>query len=93
MRQRVMPRVALTPKCRLNADCCHETKARGLAVLNSPLLNKGTAFTAHERKTSGLIGLPPPGISTLAAQVKLGDIVQQVEDAMWQPEYRWRQAS
>jgi malate dehydrogenase (oxaloacetate-decarboxylating) len=88
-----MPRVALTPKCRLNADCCHETKARGLAVLNSPLLNKGTAFTAHERKTSGLIGLLPPDIGTLAAQVKLGDIVQQVEEAMWQPEYRRRQAS
>jgi hypothetical protein len=29
----------------------------------------------------------------LAAQVELGDIVQQVEDAMWQPEYRRLQAS
>jgi malate dehydrogenase (oxaloacetate-decarboxylating) len=27
------------------------------------------------------------------ARVKLGDIVQQVQDAMWQPEYRRIQAS
>jgi hypothetical protein len=26
----------------------YETEARGLAVLNSPQLNKGTAFTAEE---------------------------------------------
>ena len=43
----------------------HETKARGLAVLNSPLLNKGTAFTMEERKALGLTGLLPPDISTL----------------------------
>jgi len=48
----------------------HETKARGLAVLNSPLLNKGTAFAAEERKALGLTGLLPPDISTLAVQVK-----------------------
>src|SRR6185369_18101958 len=47
-----------------------ETKARGLAVLNSPLLNKGTAFTAEERKALGLTGLLPPDISTLEGQVK-----------------------
>jgi len=41
-----------------------------LAVLNSPLLNKGTAFTAEERKSLGLTGLLPPDISTLEAQVK-----------------------
>src|SRR6185369_5288753 len=46
-----------------------ETKARGLAVLNSPLLNKGTAFTAEERKALGLTGLLPPDISTLETQV------------------------
>jgi malate dehydrogenase (oxaloacetate-decarboxylating) len=39
-------------------------------VLNSPLLNKGTAFTAEERKTLGLTGLLPPDIGTLATQVK-----------------------
>ena len=46
------------------------TKARGLAVLNSPTLNKGTAFTAEERKALGLTGLLPPEISTLEVQVK-----------------------
>jgi malate dehydrogenase (oxaloacetate-decarboxylating) len=47
---------------------CHETKARGMAVLASPLLNKGTAFTIEERKALGLTGLLPPAISTLDAQ-------------------------
>jgi malate dehydrogenase (oxaloacetate-decarboxylating) len=44
--------------------------ARGLAVLNSPLLNKGTAFTAEERDALGLGGLLPPDISTLETQVQ-----------------------
>ena len=48
---------------------CHETKARGMAVLTTPLLNKGTAFTAEEREALGLTGLLPPVISTLEAQV------------------------
>jgi malate dehydrogenase (oxaloacetate-decarboxylating) len=41
-----------------------------MAVLTTPLLNKGTAFTAEERKELGLTGLLPPVISTLEAQVK-----------------------
>ncbi len=47
-----------------------QTKARGLDVLNSPMLNKGTAFTALERKELGLTGLLPPEITTLDAQAK-----------------------
>src|SRR5437762_14137466 len=70
MRQRVVPILAPVTKHRPNGQDCHETKARGLAVLNSPLLNKGTAFTAEERKSLGLTGLLPPDISTLEAQVK-----------------------
>jgi malate dehydrogenase (oxaloacetate-decarboxylating) len=48
----------------------YQTRARGLAVLNSPMLNKGTAFTLEERKALGLTGLLPPDISTLEVQVK-----------------------
>lgn len=40
-----------------------------MAVLTTPLLNKGTAFTAEEREALGLTGLLPPVISTLEAQV------------------------
>src|ERR1700722_1114868 len=72
MRQRVIP--IMTSRSQASEgdgdDGCHRTKARGLAVLNAPLLNKGTAFTAEERKDLGLTGLLPPVISTLEAQVK-----------------------
>jgi malate dehydrogenase (oxaloacetate-decarboxylating) len=51
-------------------DIGFKTKARGLAVLNSPAMNKGTAFSADERKSLDLTGLLPPEITTLAMQVK-----------------------
>jgi malate dehydrogenase (oxaloacetate-decarboxylating) len=70
MRQRIFPLLAPTAKSRQNERTHHKTKARGLAVLNSPQLNKGTAFTTLERKALGLTGLLPPEISTLATQVK-----------------------
>jgi malate dehydrogenase (oxaloacetate-decarboxylating) len=69
-RQRVVP--LLAPPLRRGAPNevgCHETKARGMAVLTTPLLNKGTAFTTEEREALGLTGLLPPVISTLEAQV------------------------
>jgi len=47
-----------------------KTKARGLAVLNSPAMNKGTAFSSEERKSLELTGLLPPEITTLAMQAK-----------------------
>jgi malate dehydrogenase (oxaloacetate-decarboxylating) len=66
-----------------NGDAHYETKARGLAVLNSPILNKGTAFTAEERQTLGLTGLLPPDISTLGAQVKRAYIqYERLPDAL-----------
>ncbi|HLJ48152.1 MAG TPA: NAD-dependent malic enzyme [Bryobacteraceae bacterium] len=68
MRQRVIPLLAPMTR-RQHGHGCYETKARGLGVLNSPLLNKGTAFTMEERKALGLMGLLPPDINTLAAQV------------------------
>lgn len=70
MRQRVIPLLAPLTKRRNDGNGCLETKARGLAILNSPLLNKGTAFSAEERRTLGLTGLLPPDISTLETQVK-----------------------
>jgi malate dehydrogenase (oxaloacetate-decarboxylating) len=47
----------------------YDTKARGMAVLTTPFLNKGTAFTAEEREALGLTGLLPSVISSLEAQV------------------------
>ena len=70
MRQRIIPLLAPMTKPRQNGNNCCETQARGLDVLNSPLLNKGTAFTAEERKALGLTGLLPPDISTLGDQAK-----------------------
>lgn len=70
MRKLVIPLRAAMTKRRPSMDGHYETKARGLAVLNSPQLNKGTAFSAEERKDLGLTGLLPPDISTLELQVK-----------------------
>jgi malate dehydrogenase (oxaloacetate-decarboxylating) len=47
----------------------YQTKKRGLAVLTTPLLNKGSAFSAEERETLSLHGLLPPIVSTLESQV------------------------
>ena len=69
MRQRVVP--LLAPPLRKGHPeqmGCYETKARGMAVLTTPSLNKGTAFTAEEREALGLSGLLPDVISTLEAQ-------------------------
>src|SRR6185295_14619830 len=83
MRQRVIPQLTPMTKPRQNGDGCYETKARGLAVLNSPLLNKGTAFTADERKALGLTGLLPPDISTLEKQVERAYIqYERLPDAL-----------
>jgi len=83
MRQRVIPLLAPMTKPHRNGSGYHETKARGLAVLNSPLLNKGTAFTAEERRELGLTGLLPPDISTLDAQVKRAYIqYERLQDAL-----------
>jgi len=41
---------------------------RGTDLLNTPLLNKGTAFTEEERTKFGLEGLLPPHVETLDEQ-------------------------
>ena len=70
MHQRVVP-LLMPPlrKSRPEGAGCYESKARGMAVLTTPLLNKGTAFTTEERESLGLTGLLPPVFSTLDAQV------------------------
>ncbi|MGD0871610.1 MAG: NAD-dependent malic enzyme [Bryobacteraceae bacterium] len=83
MRQRVIPLLAPVTKRRPSGEGCDETKARGLALLNSPPLNKGTAFTAEERRALGLEGLLPPDISTLETQVKRAYIqYERLPDAL-----------
>jgi malate dehydrogenase (oxaloacetate-decarboxylating) len=44
--------------------------ARGTSVLASPMINRGTAFTARERQELGLTGLLPSGVSTLDGQLR-----------------------
>ncbi|MEI9401808.1 NAD-dependent malic enzyme [Mesorhizobium argentiipisi] len=41
----------------------------GCNLLRNPRLNKGTAFSEAERRASGLEGLLPPAVSTIALQV------------------------
>ena len=41
----------------------------GFDLINSPRLNKGTAFTDHERDIFDLHGLLPPHVGTLDEQV------------------------
>jgi malate dehydrogenase (oxaloacetate-decarboxylating) len=70
MQQRVVP--ILVPPLRKSLPektGRRETKKRGMAVLTSALLNKGSAFTQAERETLGLHGLLPGIISTLESQV------------------------
>jgi len=40
-------------------------RLRGTAVLTTPMLNRGTAFTLAEREALGLTGLLPEGVSTI----------------------------
>jgi malate dehydrogenase (oxaloacetate-decarboxylating) len=44
-------------------------RLRGRSVLNSPLLNRGTAFTGVEREGLGLAGLLPDAVSTMEVQL------------------------
>lgn len=48
---------------------CPLPQYRGMELLDTPLLNKGTAFTNAERTALGLHGLLPPQVETLDQQV------------------------
>jgi malate dehydrogenase (oxaloacetate-decarboxylating) len=47
-----------------------ETGLKGFDLLNTPMLNKGTAFTEEERDLFGLHGLLPPHIGGLDEQLE-----------------------
>src|SRR4029450_13666245 len=57
-------------------------RARGTAVLATPILNRGTAFTLAERRPLGLAGLLPEGVSTIDGQVRrvYGQFQRQPDD-------------
>jgi malate dehydrogenase (oxaloacetate-decarboxylating) len=44
--------------------------ARGSAVLASPAINRGTAFTHEQRRRLGLVGLLPEGVTTIDGQLR-----------------------
>lgn len=84
MRRTAIPLLALPMRTSDEKEMgCHETTARGMAVLASPLLNKGTAFSMEERNALGLTGLLPPAISTLDAQADAAYLqYQRLPDAL-----------
>ena len=45
-------------------------RARGKAVLSTPMLNRGTAYTVDERQTLGLVGLLPHAVTTIDRQAR-----------------------
>ena len=55
---------------------------RGLALLEDPVKNKGTAFTEAERRHHGLEGLLPPTVETLDRQLErvMGHLEQKPND-------------
>src|SRR5262245_27386865 len=46
-----------------------EISLKGRALLDNPLLNKGSAFSEEERREFGLLGLVPPHVSTVEEQL------------------------
>ncbi|MCB0032467.1 MAG: NAD-dependent malic enzyme [Anaerolineales bacterium] len=52
----------------IEQDMPIERLPHGIDILHTPLLNKGTAFTAEEREQLGLLGLLPPRVIPLEVQ-------------------------
>ena len=50
-------------------ESVHQVSLSGFNLINSPRLNKGTAFTDHERDIFHLHGLLPPHVGTLEEQL------------------------
>ena len=55
---------------RVAADGAYETTASGSEILESPVLNKGSAFTLAERDVLGLSGLLPAAVTTIDLQAE-----------------------
>jgi malate dehydrogenase (oxaloacetate-decarboxylating) len=51
-------------------DGAYETRVRGLEVLETPFLNKGSAFTLLERRDLGLTGLLPSAVTDIGLQAE-----------------------
>jgi malate dehydrogenase (oxaloacetate-decarboxylating) len=51
----------------MNVPTLH-TSLRGMNLLDTPMFNKGTAFSDEERAAFGLHGLLPPQIESLGEQ-------------------------
>jgi malate dehydrogenase (oxaloacetate-decarboxylating) len=64
-----MAKVATKRKFRADREG-YVTTARGAELLDTPLLNKGTAYTRQERQALGLEGLLPPAVQSLDDQVR-----------------------
>lgn len=62
-------KVQITHSTRLSVSGPIECDLSGVHLLNSPLFNKGSAFSKEERIAFGLEGLLPPVINTLDEQV------------------------
>ena len=70
MRQCAVPTRAPMGRYGQNGDDCYGSTAGTLAILDLPVLNKGTAFTSERRKALGPNGLLPRDTSALETQVK-----------------------
>ncbi len=64
------------------ANTHHALSASGIALLDDPVLSKGTAFTEAERKEHGLEGLLPPTVESIDRQLErvMGHLEQKPSD-------------
>ena len=66
----------------LHSTASASTGLTGIALLDDPALNKGTAFTVEERRRHGLDGLLPPTVETIDRQLDrvMGHLEQKPND-------------